>query len=104
MGFLDRDLFFQIRNECCNARTREDFNSIIEFYNLDPRVGGALEGVQIDHSMGEVVSSHFSAFMGLFLGGFGGIKEATSRQLNWHVPTLVAALNAGSSLPVTAVV
>lgn len=48
--------------------------AIINRYNLNPNIHGAIEGYQNDYTLSDVVASHAEAFLGLFVGGCSGVK------------------------------
>jgi len=95
--YLNQDLFFRIRRECFDARSKEDFDSVIDRWNLDPNIRGALEGSYVSHSLGEVCMDQLKMLGGLFIGGgIGGTKSLVEKQLSWHIPSLQLAQQAGN--------
>lgn len=53
--YVPKEVFMALRNECENARTRDEFHNIIERYNQQYGWGGAVRGQQTDHSDMELI-------------------------------------------------
>jgi hypothetical protein len=85
---ISEESFYQLRKDCINAKSMDDFQAVIRSYNTRFNWNGAVVGEHYaDHGLGAMIIGQI-----LTLGGlFGSPGENGQRVLHFHLPSLLAS-------------